>query len=131
MGKCCVSAVRFPAKFLGRSCRICTFIAIPKKPRKRNKKRPRRPPLPLHRHHQAEEWNQTDQYQPVVEDWAEPNATLPPAAAAVPIPVAAEIPAAPMVVDEWGAQTAQDWAGEAPKAAPAAEWGGGVTESWN
>merc|ERR1712087_617744 len=32
---------------------------------------------------QAEEWNQTDQYQPVVEDWAEPNVgTLPPAAAA-------------------------------------------------
>merc|ERR1711931_42388 len=72
---------------------------------------------------QAEEWNQTDQYQPVVEDWAEPNATLPPPAAVpVPVAVAAEIPAAPMVVDEWGAQTAQDWAGEAPKATPAAEW---------
>merc|ERR1712183_1267978 len=80
---------------------------------------------------QAEEWNQTDQYQPVVEDWAEPNVgTLPPAAAAAVAPPVAEIPAAPMVVDEWGAQTTQDWAGEAPKAVPSAEWGGGVTESW-
>jgi len=78
----------------------------------------------------TEEWNQTDQYQPVVEDWAEPNVgTLPPAVA-VAAPVVAEIPAAPMVVDEWGAQTTQDWAGEAPKAVPSAEWGGGVSESW-
>jgi len=80
---------------------------------------------------QQEEWTAQDQYTPAVEDWAEPNVgTLPPAAAAVPIPVATEIPAAPMVVDEWGAQTTQDWAGEAPKSAPSAEWGGGVTESW-
>jgi len=80
---------------------------------------------------QPEEWDQQDNYQPVVEDWAEPNVgTLPPAAAAAPMPVAPEIPAAPMVVDEWGAQTTQDWAGEAPKGAPSAEWGGGVTETW-
>jgi small subunit ribosomal protein SAe len=73
-----------------------------------------------------EEWSQPDPYQPQVEDWAEPNVgTLPPVAAAVPV---AEIPAAPMVVDEWGAQTTQDWAGEAPKA-PTAEWGG-VSETW-
>jgi small subunit ribosomal protein SAe len=86
---------------------------------------------------QAEDWNQTDQYTPVVEDWAaEAPGTLPPpaAAAAVALPVAAAevVPAAPMVVDEWGAQTTQDWAGEVPKAAaaPASEWGGGVTETW-
>lgn len=78
---------------------------------------------------QPEEWQQ-ETYTAAVEDWADPNVgTLPPAAAAAP--VVAEIPAAPMVVDEWGAQTTQDWAGEAPKAVPAQEWGGGVTESWN
>lgn len=89
------------------------------------------PPAP-----EPAEWNQTDAFQPTVEDWAEPNAgTLPPPAAAAaaviaPIPVATEVPAAPMVVDEWGAQTTQDWAGEAPKAGQPAEWGGGVTETW-
>jgi len=88
------------------------------------------PPAP-----EPAEWNQTDAFQPTVEDWAEPNVgTLPPPAAAAavvaPIPVATEIPAAPMVVDEWGAQTTQDWAGEAPKAGQSAEWGGGVTETW-
>lgn len=79
-----------------------------------------------------EEWQQ-ETYQAAVEDWADPNVgTLPPAAAAAaPAPVVADIPAAPMVVDEWGAQTTQDWAGEAPKPVQSQEWGGGVTESWN
>merc|ERR1719420_536656 len=66
----------------------------------------------------AEDWHAppAQEYQPAVGDWSEaPMGTLPPAAPAL------EAPAAPMVVDEWGAQTAQNWAGEMPQGQ---EWGG-------
>jgi len=77
----------------------------------------------------AEEWNQAAEYVPVVDDWSEaPMGTLPPAAVVPAVAPVAEVPAAPMVVDEWGAQTTQDWAGEMPKGAQ--EWGGGAAETW-
>jgi len=72
----------------------------------------------------AEDWHAqpAQEYQPAVGDWSEaPMGTLPPAAPAL------EAPAAPMVVDEWGAQTAQNWAGEMPQGQ---EWGGGATDTW-
>lgn len=85
----------------------------------------------------AEEWNQTEVpnfAQPEVGDWAADGpaiGTLPPVATTIELPpavvAAPVVPAAPMVVDEWGAQTAQDWAGETPKAV--SDWGG-ASETW-